>query len=422
MRTEQRPAIGQKQKMSRRTVMVVAVAASSILAIIAVLFFIFNLGNIRHGFASTPNPKLNVRWRTISSSNTTLKVRLEVESSSPGNTLNSGDFYMEYDPATLSFAGFSYDSAFDPARGGAGNYYGGKGGSRVVDFGPKTGFDHPDNNEMDITLVSNADQKTGVPISNNSWMGVVDITFNILNPGQNTKLTLNPTITGSTLTDIYVGGPDLPMTNWDQGIGWGTMEIAPLTASVTSFTGDLQNDETVLKWTTSAEINSRSFTLERSQNGTDFIALSTVPAAGNTETTQDYTDYDKQPLSGVSYYRLIINGIDGKKDTSKIVSIENTSTSGIAANGAPTGDFGITSISPTAFTDHTNVNYNMPKDGKARVVIVSMQGKQLADLELPSVQGVNTYHIQEAGSWSPGVYAVTMYYEGQTAFGRMVKE
>jgi|GEM_PF-4923839 len=419
----QRQVVGQKQKMSRRTIIIVAAGASSALAIIAVLFFLFNIGNVRHSFASVPNPKLNVRWRTLSTSNTTLRVRLEVESSSPGNTLNSGDFYMEYDPASLSFAGFAFDSAFDPARGGAGNYYGGKGGTRVVDFGPKTGFDHPDNNEMDITLISNADQKSGIPISNNSWMGVVDITFKVLNPGENTKLTLNPAITGPTLSDIYVGGPDLPMKNWDQGIGWGTIEIAPLTASITGFTGELQNNETVLKWTTSTEINSQSFTVERSQNGSDFLALSPVQAAGNTETAQDYTEYDKQPLPGVSYYRLIINGINSKKDTSSIVSVNNTNnTSGIAANSAPEGDFGITSISPTAFRDHASVNYNMPKDGKARVVIVSMQGKQLADLELPSVQGVNTYHIREAGNWSPGVYAVTMYFEGQTAFGKMVKE
>jgi len=418
----QRTGVSHKQKMSQRTIIVIA-ATSSLLALIAVLFFVFNIGNIRHGFANTPNPQMNMRWVTLSTSNTVLKVRLEVESSTLGNTLNSGDFYMEYDPTSVTFAGFAFDSAFDPARGGSGIYYSGKGGSNVVDFGPNTGFDVEGNHEMDITVVSTGNQKTGVTIPNNAWVGLVDLTFNVLNPGGNTKLTLNPEMNGTTLSGIFVGGPNLPMTNWDQGTGFGVTEIAPLAVSMTSFTGELQNNQTVLKWSTSSETNSQSFTVEKSQNSVDFQSIATVQAAGNTDVTQDYVDYDNQPLPGVSYYRLIINGMDGKHDTSAIVSINNVNNlSGISLSGEQAFNFEITSVSPTVFHDNVTINYNTSAGGGVRMLIVSMKGNVVSDVQLTATPGVNSYNMPDVGTWLPGVYAVTMYSDGMTAFGRMVKQ
>jgi len=417
----QRTGTSQKQKMSRRTIVVVA-AASSILAIIAVLFFIFNIGNVRHGFAATPNPVMNMRWVTLSTSNTTLKVRLEVECTTPGHQLNSGDFYLEYDPASVSYASFSFDSLFNPATGGAGIFSANKGGSNVVDFGPKTGFDNPNNHEMDIVLGTGGNTTVGVTIPTNSWIGIVDLTFNVLNPGGNTRLTLNPDLDGSVLSNIYEAGPTLPINNWNQGEGWGTIEIAPLAVSMTSFSGSIQNSETALKWETSSEINSQSFTVQRSANTTDFQTIATVQAAGNTDAAQNYLDYDKQPLNGISYYRLIINGLDGKHDTSNTISIDNTNNAGTALNGSQDIIFELTSISPTVFHDNVTVNYNTSVGGGVRMMIVNMSGNVMLDVQLAASEGVNSYSIPNASTWQPGIYAVTMYSDGMTTFGRMVKQ
>lgn len=82
----------------------------------------------------------------------------------------------------------------------------------------------------------------------------------------------------------------------------------------------IDNKKVELNWSTQVEQNTALFTIERSRDGVNFTSLATHRAKGNTEIESFYNYMDLQPMSGINYYRLKIEDIDGKKMYSKVVT------------------------------------------------------------------------------------------------------
>jgi trimeric autotransporter adhesin len=113
----------------------------------------------------------------------------------------------------------------------------------------------------------------------------------------------------SSFSTFYLGSP-----------ASGTLPLQLLT-----LTGSLQeNNAALLQWTTSNEINTSHFVVERSIDGNNFSYTGIVYTAGNrdTKTSYSFTDVNigTQPAS-IIYYRLKIFDNDGKYSYSKIISI-----------------------------------------------------------------------------------------------------
>ena len=206
-------------------------------------------------------------------------------------------------------------------------------------------------------------------------------------------------------------------------VTWVNPPSAPIKRPVTiiNLNAEMQANEVSLNWTTNTEYNSTVFSIQRSKDQTNFGQIMSKTASINSNNTVNYSDVDAQPLSATSYYRVLLMNTDGTIDTSNVVSVTNA-TSGINPDAAAPGAFAITSISPTTFQQSTNINYTMPKAGNARLMITNAGGKTIMDISVPSEEGENTYRLLNAGTWEPGVYIVTMYFEGQSTFGKMVKE
>lgn len=86
----------------------------------------------------------------------------------------------------------------------------------------------------------------------------------------------------------------------------GVNGISPLPVILGSFDAVKEGDHTRLTWSTTQEINSDKFIIERSANGIDFTDIGSVPAKVNSSITSNYQFIDDHPLSGVNYYRLRI--------------------------------------------------------------------------------------------------------------------
>ena len=71
-----------------------------------------------------------------------------------------------------------------------------------------------------------------------------------------------------------------------------------------SFTGEIQNQESLLNWTTLTEYNFSHFNIYHATDITSFYKIGSVAAAGNTELKQDYRMTHPNPVPGVNYYRL----------------------------------------------------------------------------------------------------------------------
>jgi len=85
-----------------------------------------------------------------------------------------------------------------------------------------------------------------------------------------------------------------------------------------------KNEEMVeLNWLTATEINSDHFTLQRSADEINFESLVQIKAAGNSVTEKKYSFTDRNPLNGVSYYRLKQTDLNGEFSYSKIIAVSD---------------------------------------------------------------------------------------------------
>ena len=83
----------------------------------------------------------------------------------------------------------------------------------------------------------------------------------------------------------------------------------PLT--LLNFTATKNGKVNLLVWSTSHEINSSHFNIQRSSNGLDFSNIGLVNANNASNITNNYQFADRAPLAGSNYYRLQIVDKDG---------------------------------------------------------------------------------------------------------------
>ncbi len=100
---------------------------------------------------------------------------------------------------------------------------------------------------------------------------------------------------------------------------WVKTQTAVLPLNLLSFTGTKNNNGNLLEWKTTNEINTKSFTIKRSNDGINFIGIGNVYALGNGNGNYNFTDVDK--YDGVVYYRLKMIDVDGRFTNSNIIKL-----------------------------------------------------------------------------------------------------
>lgn len=108
----------------------------------------------------------------------------------------------------------------------------------------------------------------------------------------------------------------------------GAIPEAALPVTLISFTARLSEDNAVLKWQTSSELNASYFDVERSTDARSFEKIAQIQAAGNSSTihTYYYTDKQLSRSSPVTYYRLRQVDQDGTYAYSRAISITRNDT------------------------------------------------------------------------------------------------
>jgi hypothetical protein len=113
-------------------------------------------------------------------------------------------------------------------------------------------------------------------------------------------------------------------------IGGSPCSTIILPVDLLSFTASIRDKLVEVSWITASESNSDYFIVERSENGIDYTELSRISSAGNSQYVIQYSFTDDDPVSGVSYYRLIqrdVNGMQKKYDPVAVLyTMENEFT------------------------------------------------------------------------------------------------
>ncbi|NVO84749.1 T9SS type A sorting domain-containing protein [Hymenobacter terrestris] len=110
-----------------------------------------------------------------------------------------------------------------------------------------------------------------------------------------------------------------PTPNFIQGIE--APGNPPLPVTLVSFSAKASGAQVAIRWETASELNNKQFEVERSLDSRTFETVLTRAGQGTTNAATVYNEVDRQPLNGLSYYRLKQVDLDGKTSYSSIVPV-----------------------------------------------------------------------------------------------------
>ncbi|MEO8824168.1 MAG: T9SS type A sorting domain-containing protein [Ginsengibacter sp.] len=181
----------------------------------------------------------------------------------------------------------------------------------------------------------------------------------------------------------------------DDGTAIINPEAGPLPVTLTRFSAKLlQSSKVEVDWTTSMEINSKLFVLQRSYDGTVFLDVQTIAGNGTTNLVHDYsvTDDLNSFTGSVAYYRLKQIDLDGKENLSKIIPVKLKATPNQ------------TTVSPNPFSDYININTQWDNAEMITVRIFNVQGKMVASKKVSVNKGENNIRMENLSILPSGNY------------------
>ena len=175
-----------------------------------------------------------------------------------------------------------------------------------------------------------------------------------------------------------------------------------LPAALSNFSAANAGNGVQLNWTSSSEINSAAYIVERSTDGSVFTPVITLAALNNLMGGR-YSTTDNAAPAGKIYYRLQMVDIDGRTTYSKVITVQSTaSNNGLRSFPNPAKDY-ITVMHPFAGSHD-------------QLTIVNLQG--IALLQQPVTPG--SFQTRLPLTLPAGLYTIVWSDSKQTSSNRFV--
>jgi hypothetical protein len=126
---------------------------------------------------------------------------------------------------------------------------------------------------------------------------------------------------------IRDGTNNFVLTNNVSSTGLNELTLAgsaPLPLAWLSFTATKQNQTALLKWATAYEQNTQNFIVQHSANGINWSGIDALPAAGNSNTTSNYSYVHTTPVTGINYYRILQTDLNNRNSYSETRTLKFT--------------------------------------------------------------------------------------------------
>ncbi|MBC7488450.1 MAG: T9SS type A sorting domain-containing protein, partial [Cytophagaceae bacterium] len=185
-------------------------------------------------------------------------------------------------------------------------------------------------------------------------------------------------------------------------------QVCSLPITLLYFNGHRNNFEVLLTWATAMELNNKEFTIERSENGHTFYPIGTVAGAVNSSSVISYQFVDKQPLPGVSYYRLKQEDIDGTHSLSRIIAVSDKKASGLIVFPNPSQ------------SDVTVIASNNDLNGASSIRIYNVLGQEVF-VSLVSAEALRTGVHLELSSLPQGTYTLKLVTSSEEWIEQLIK-
>ncbi len=165
----------------------------------------------------------------------------------------------------------------------------------------------------------------------------------------------------------------------------GLDDITVISASIIpvtllTFNAKRTGSVNLISWSTSQELNSQYFAIERSSDGIHFSQIGRVVAAGNSSTQRSYQFVDPNPAKGLNYYRLVIFDIDNGVKYSLVRSVKNPGLVNFT-------------LYPNPVTDKLLVDIDAEKTDKGEIIITDINGRNVYKRQVNLLQGINTIPV-----------------------------
>jgi hypothetical protein len=234
-----------------------------------------------------------------------------------------------------------------------------------------------------------------------SYSVVTPPSHGVLNGFPATAITNNGTATpagmsytpaaGYTGTDQFVLKVSAGDIHSQTTINVNILSTLPLNLRDFRVTND--NGHAKITWVTEAESNTSRFEIERSQDGTNFQLLSSLPAAGNNPGINYYNYLDLTPAQGINYYRLKLINLDGTVTVYEVRTIRfDTVVPPVILMRNP--------------ARNRQVGFILNSTGKFTATIYDLQGRRIKERIINN--NFPSQYIIDAGEIADGIYLLNI--------------
>lgn len=193
----------------------------------------------------------------------------------------------------------------------------------------------------------------------------------------------------------------------DQAIGIGNISFQraiALPLTLTSFNGALSSNTVKLNWSSAQEENLDKYIVEKSTDAINWQTMTTVKAAGNSNSTKEYNVIDPN-AAPINYYRLKQVDMNGNFTYSSIIRIH----AGINETGIK--------LYPNPVINSATLTINSDNKQPAHIKLFSQSGMQLQHLQRQLIAGSNNITIPGINTLKAGTYIVTVEDEAGNRIG-----
>jgi hypothetical protein len=169
-----------------------------------------------------------------------------------------------------------------------------------------------------------------------------------------------------------------------------------LPVNLISFTATATGTSAALNWSTSQEVNSSYFEIERSSDGISYTTIGKVKASGNSSLRLDYNFTDNATLAGSNFYRLKQVDIDGKIQYSQVRLVKFDQSEFVVVYPNP-------SINEAKIKFSGNNWINKP----ALINVLTIDGKLAAQKRIGRLNQVETIDVTKFATGSYIIQIVT---------------
>lgn len=169
----------------------------------------------------------------------------------------------------------------------------------------------------------------------------------------------------------------------------------------------LNNNQALCSWSTSQEINTSHFIIERSTDAVQFSQIGSLPANGASNGAT-YSFTDKSPAKGMNYYRLVSVDADAKKQLSAIEAVNFDH------------EVSWVKLYPNPVKQTLYVELPQFKDEVAQITITNMAGNTVLK-KTQTVSG-NVVLTVNVGMLPSSAYIIQIKGKNSSVFARFIKQ